>query len=103
VLLSASACASPPRDTVTLAFLGDVMLGRDVYASHQDGDWEASLAAIAPTLQGVDLALANLESRLPGGFLHRGAGGCSKTRAGARWYQPVRIASRSQHVGHIGH
>lgn len=62
MLLSASACASPPRDTVTLAFLGDVMLGRDVYASHQDGDWEASLAAIAPTLQGVDLALANLES-----------------------------------------
>jgi len=38
------------------------MIGRDVYAMHQDGDWETALAAIAPTLQGVDLALANLES-----------------------------------------
>ncbi len=62
LLLSAGACSRPARDTVTLAFLGDVMVGRDVYTSHQDGDWETALAAIAPVLQDADLALGNLES-----------------------------------------
>lgn len=62
VLLSASACTAGGGKTVTLAFLGDVMIGRDVYASHQDGDWDSALAAIAPTLKKANLSLANLES-----------------------------------------
>lgn len=62
VLLSASACVNTSGNTLTLAFLGDVMIGRDVYARHQDGDWDTTLAAITPTLQSADLVLANLES-----------------------------------------
>jgi poly-gamma-glutamate synthesis protein (capsule biosynthesis protein) len=62
VLLSASACSAGSGQPVTLAFLGDVMIGRDVYASHRDGDWDTALAAIAPTLKRADLSLANLES-----------------------------------------
>ena len=46
-----------PR-TVTLAFLGDLMLGRGVTPD------EDSLAYLAPYLQSADLALANLESSL---------------------------------------
>ncbi|MDI6768990.1 MAG: CapA family protein [Anaerolineales bacterium] len=45
-----------PRQTVTLAFLGDLMLGRGVTPD------EDSLAYLAPYLQSADLALANLES-----------------------------------------
>lgn len=62
LLLSAGACSRPAQETVTLAFLGDVMVGRDVYSRHQDDDWENTLAAIAPALNGADLALGNLES-----------------------------------------
>lgn len=62
LLLSAGACSRQAQETVTLAFLGDIMIGRDVYAGHQDGDWDTALAAISPALQGADLALGNLES-----------------------------------------
>ncbi|MBU2611441.1 MAG: CapA family protein [Chloroflexi bacterium] len=51
------ACQPIPR-TVTLAFLGDLMLGRGVTPD------EDSLAYLAPYLQSADLALANLESPL---------------------------------------
>jgi poly-gamma-glutamate capsule biosynthesis protein CapA/YwtB (metallophosphatase superfamily) len=52
----------PP--TLTLALLGDVMLGRGVAQAHTSGGWDEIFAPIAPELQNADLALANLESPL---------------------------------------
>jgi poly-gamma-glutamate capsule biosynthesis protein CapA/YwtB (metallophosphatase superfamily) len=49
--------------SVTLVFVGDVMLGRDV-ATALDGDWPAAFADVRPWLTGADLAFANLESPL---------------------------------------
>ena len=54
-------CSSPP---VTLALLGDIQLGRGVAQAHADGSWEEALPYLQPTLEGADLALANLESPL---------------------------------------
>ena len=62
--------------SITLAFLGDVMLGRGVAAAHPTGDWATTLAALKPELSNADLVLANLESPLtnspsmvpPGGY-----------------------------------
>jgi len=52
------ALISPPASSVTLALLGDVMLGRDV---HPDAE---TFAYLEPFLTSADLALANLESPL---------------------------------------
>jgi poly-gamma-glutamate capsule biosynthesis protein CapA/YwtB (metallophosphatase superfamily) len=49
--------------TVTLAFVGDIMLGRGV-AVALEGDWETAFAAVRPWLAEADLAFANLESPL---------------------------------------
>jgi poly-gamma-glutamate synthesis protein (capsule biosynthesis protein) len=49
-------------DTVTLAFLGDIMIGRDVARHHQDGDWSRTFLTISPTLQEADIVFGNLES-----------------------------------------
>jgi len=49
--------------TITLAFVGDVMLGRGV-AQALDGDWEAAFTEVQPWLAEADLAFANLESPL---------------------------------------
>lgn len=49
---------------VTLAFTGDVMLGRGVARAHSNGNWDDAMAAIQPALASADLALANLESPL---------------------------------------
>ena len=49
--------------TFTLAFVGDVMLGRGV-AQALDGDWEVAFDDVRPWLVGADLAFANLESPL---------------------------------------
>ena len=56
LILFLFSCGGPP--IITLALLGDVMLGRDVTPN------EDSLAYLAPYLQSADLALANLESPL---------------------------------------
>ncbi|RLC57058.1 MAG: CapA family protein [Chloroflexota bacterium] len=53
----------PRSPSLTLAFVGDVMLGRGV-AQALDGDWEAAFAGVRPWLTGADLAFANLESPL---------------------------------------
>ncbi len=51
----------PPE--VTLALLGDIMLGRGVAAAHRTQEsWETALRYLAPHLASADLALANLES-----------------------------------------
>jgi poly-gamma-glutamate capsule biosynthesis protein CapA/YwtB (metallophosphatase superfamily) len=55
--------SSAPSSSLTLAFVGDVMLGRDV-ATALDGDWPAALAGVRPWLAGADLTFANLESPL---------------------------------------
>jgi poly-gamma-glutamate capsule biosynthesis protein CapA/YwtB (metallophosphatase superfamily) len=56
----------PPQKTpgVSLAFLGDVMLGRGVAAAHPTGDWAAAFSSLEPELSDTDLVLANLESPL---------------------------------------
>jgi gamma-polyglutamate biosynthesis protein CapA len=56
LLLLLAACRAQPG--VTLAFLGDISLGRDVHPT------PTSLEVIQPELQSADLALANLESPL---------------------------------------
>jgi poly-gamma-glutamate synthesis protein (capsule biosynthesis protein) len=53
----------PAHPTYTLAFVGDVMLGRGV-AQALDGNWEAAFAEVQPWLAEADLACANLESPL---------------------------------------
>gem|GEM_PF-2951253 len=53
-----AAQGSNPTPTITLAFLGDVMVGRGVHPS------SSTFAYLAPYLQSADLALANLESPL---------------------------------------
>jgi poly-gamma-glutamate capsule biosynthesis protein CapA/YwtB (metallophosphatase superfamily) len=59
VLLSGCQAGNPsPAPTVTLALLGDVMLGRGVHTSAQ------TFAYLEPTLKSADFALANLESPL---------------------------------------
>jgi poly-gamma-glutamate synthesis protein (capsule biosynthesis protein) len=62
VLSSSSAGTSLSRP-VTLVFVGDVMLGRDV-ALALDGDWAAAFAGVSQWLVDTDLAFANLESPL---------------------------------------
>jgi poly-gamma-glutamate capsule biosynthesis protein CapA/YwtB (metallophosphatase superfamily) len=51
------------RSTLTLALVGDVMLGRGV-AQALDGDWGAAFVEVRPWLAEADLAFANLESPL---------------------------------------
>jgi poly-gamma-glutamate synthesis protein (capsule biosynthesis protein) len=62
LIVSLGACQSPslpfPVPTVTLALLGDVMLGRGIRPSRD------TFAYLQPDLQSADLALANLESPL---------------------------------------
>jgi poly-gamma-glutamate capsule biosynthesis protein CapA/YwtB (metallophosphatase superfamily) len=53
----------PAPATFTLAFAGDVMLGRGV-AQALAGNWEAAFAQVRPWLAEADLAFANLESPL---------------------------------------
>jgi poly-gamma-glutamate capsule biosynthesis protein CapA/YwtB (metallophosphatase superfamily) len=55
--------AAAPEPEVTLALVGDVMLGRGV-ARALDGDWGAAFAQVAPWLVTADVAVANLESPL---------------------------------------
>lgn len=54
--------ASAWEPIVTIALIGDVMLGRDVAQARQAGGWEAALSSLAPILEHADFALANLES-----------------------------------------
>jgi poly-gamma-glutamate synthesis protein (capsule biosynthesis protein) len=63
LLLAALLANSPSPRRLTLAFVGDVMLGRDV-AVALDGDWADAFAAVRPWLAGADLTFANLESPL---------------------------------------
>jgi len=49
--------------TVTLIFVGDVLLGRGV-AQVLDGNWGAAFAEVAGSLRSADVAFANLESPL---------------------------------------
>ncbi len=51
-----------PTPPVTLALMGDVMVGRGVAQAHTSGDWETAFTAVAPALTRADLTLANLES-----------------------------------------
>jgi len=53
---------APPSDLVTLAFLGDVMVGRGVYAA--DAPPAEVTRVLGPALSSADFVLANLESPL---------------------------------------
>ena len=61
--LLASLPGEPAPPTFTLAFGGDVMLGRGV-AQSLDEDWQAAFSAVRPWLDEADLTFANLESPL---------------------------------------
>jgi poly-gamma-glutamate synthesis protein (capsule biosynthesis protein) len=61
--LLASLPGEPAPPTFTLAFGGDVMLGRGV-AQSLDGDWQSAFSAVRPWLAEADWAFANLESPL---------------------------------------
>jgi poly-gamma-glutamate capsule biosynthesis protein CapA/YwtB (metallophosphatase superfamily) len=61
--LLASLPGEPVPPTFTLAFGGDVMLGRAV-AQSLDGDWQSAFSAVRPWLADADLSFANLESPL---------------------------------------
>jgi poly-gamma-glutamate synthesis protein (capsule biosynthesis protein) len=52
--------AAPP--SASLAFAGDVMLGRGVQRARAEGGWDQALSALAPITQTADAAFANLES-----------------------------------------
>jgi poly-gamma-glutamate capsule biosynthesis protein CapA/YwtB (metallophosphatase superfamily) len=65
VLLIIYALSQPQKTpSITLAFLGDVMLGRGVAAAHPTDDWTTTLASLKPELSDADLVMANLESPL---------------------------------------
>ena len=51
------------RDLLTLAFVGDVMLGRGV-ATAVDTEWKALFAEVSSPLIAADVSIANLESPL---------------------------------------
>ena len=65
-LLDVHTARAPAEHSFSLAFLGDVMLGRGVARAHAslERPWGLALDAIRPDLQAADLALANLESPL---------------------------------------
>jgi poly-gamma-glutamate capsule biosynthesis protein CapA/YwtB (metallophosphatase superfamily) len=65
-LLDVHTARAPAEHSFSLAFLGDVMLGRGVAQAHAslERPWGLALDAIRPDLQAADLALANLESPL---------------------------------------
>lgn len=58
MLLTSAGCHASSARTVTLALLGDVMLGRSVHPTPE------TFAYLQPSLASADLALANLESPL---------------------------------------
>lgn len=62
--LAAQPSSNPRTSRLTLALLGDIMLGRGVQAAYTGGDANKALAELSPTLESADLALANLESPL---------------------------------------
>ncbi len=61
--LLASLPGEPVPPMFTLAFGGDVMLGRGV-AQSLDEDWQSAFSAVRPWLAEADLTFANLESPL---------------------------------------
>lgn len=65
--LSVPTLIATPHSSVTLALLGDVMLGRSVHPSAE------TFAALEPYLQSADLTLANLESPLTSAAVQTGS------------------------------
>jgi poly-gamma-glutamate capsule biosynthesis protein CapA/YwtB (metallophosphatase superfamily) len=65
-LLDVHVARAPGEHPFTLAFLGDVMLGRGVAQAHASHErpWALALDGIRPDMEAADLALANLESPL---------------------------------------
>lgn len=64
VALLVIAVFQPAERTATLAFTGDVMLGRYVAQSNASGEWDDTLSALNPCTTTADIAFANLESPL---------------------------------------
>jgi poly-gamma-glutamate capsule biosynthesis protein CapA/YwtB (metallophosphatase superfamily) len=65
-LLDVHVARAPAEHPFTLAFLGDIMLGRGVAQAHAglERPWALALDGIRPDVEAADLALANLESPL---------------------------------------
>jgi poly-gamma-glutamate capsule biosynthesis protein CapA/YwtB (metallophosphatase superfamily) len=65
---SVSNAPSPEPDSgVTLAFVGDIMLGRSLGARIDRGEGETIFASVEPVLQSADIAAGNLECALGSG------------------------------------
>jgi poly-gamma-glutamate capsule biosynthesis protein CapA/YwtB (metallophosphatase superfamily) len=62
--LLAVAALHQPTPSAKLAFIGDVMLGRDVARANVGGDQDQILVALRPCTTTADIAFANLESPL---------------------------------------
>ncbi len=67
-------CAPPPKDSVVLAFAGDVIAHDAVReaAARGDGGYAAMLAGARPALEGVDAAFVNLETPIAERVVRRG-------------------------------
>ena len=59
-----SGCSPVQTKPIRLAFVGDLMLGRQVEVIKQDMGWEGTFDVLKPELQSADLAFGNLESPL---------------------------------------
>ena len=87
-----------PDRRITIAAVGDMMLGTDYPANHlPDDDGAGFLAAVAPVLGAADLAVGNLEGVLVDGGTPRKA--CSNPRACFLFRSPARYARHYADAG----
>lgn len=90
--------APPGRPAITVAVVGDMMLGTDYPENHLPGDDGAGfLAAVTPTLEAADLAIGNLEGVLVDGGQPRKV--CKNARACFLFRSPERYAQRFVDAG----
>src|SRR4051794_12179938 len=74
----AAQATAPPPGSVTIAWVGDTILGTRTYGLPPDGA-AGSLAHMTPSIRGADLAFGNLEETLSVG----GASKCAGSSSGA--------------------
>jgi hypothetical protein len=83
--------AVDPNLRITIAAVGDMMLGTDYPENHlPDDDGAGFLSAVAPVLRAADLAIGNLEGVLVDGGTPRKV--CSNPRACFLFRSPARYA-----------
>lgn len=87
-----------PDRRITIAAVGDMMLGTDYPENHlPDDDGDGFLAAVAPVLRTADLAIGNLEGVLVDGGTPRKV--CNNPRACFLFRSPTRYARHYADAG----